>query len=160
MRHRSGPRAGRKYPRKKVWLAQRDACYKRAGDYCEVSDAELWKVRHGEDCTDGQCETFDDGYCRVVWRRACDHIFPERWVRRHCPGADPHILENLVAVTPEIHARKTAIEWKIFKADYLGYRAELVRIGYSKEMLERALGALLYSVKAKNERMARNETQT
>lgn len=144
MRRRSGPRSGRKYPRKKSWLKQRDACYERAQDKCEVSGERLW-TQSGPDAP-------------IRFRRACDHVIPERFVRRFCPGANPHILENLAAVTPAIHARKTAVEWRLFRGDMLGFQAELRRIGYPDEMVTRALKALIASAKD-NERLAHARRQ-
>lgn len=146
MRRRSGPRSGRKYPRKAAWLKQRDACYERAENACEVSKAALGKW----------VGTLD--YAEWKWSRACDHIIPERWVRRFCPGANPHIIENLAAVTPQIHARKTAVEWRLFRGDMLGFQAELRRIGYNDEMVTRALKALVASAK-ENERLAHAKTK-
>lgn len=147
MRHRSGPRSGRKYPRKAAWLKQRDACYERAEEICEVSGEPLGRL----------VGTLDDGHWK--WSRACDHIICERWVRRFCPGANPHIIENLAAVTPGIHAKKTAVEWRLFRGDMLGFQAELHRIGYSDEMVTRALKALVASAK-ENERLAHAKAQT
>lgn len=143
MRRRSGPRSGRKYPRKAAWLKQRDACYARAKANCEVSGESLghWGPPNHA------------GYLPWKWRRACDHVIPERWVRRFCAGANPHIIENLAAVTPRIHAKKTAIEWRLFRGDMLGFKSELRKIGYPDEMVTRALKALIASAK-ENERLA------
>jgi hypothetical protein len=76
-----------------------------------------------------------------------DHVIPERAARRLFPGCDPHTPGNLKCVNSSIHARKTAVEWKIFRGDYIGFIAELKRIGYTQEMVDRALKALADSVK-------------
>jgi hypothetical protein len=127
-------RSGRKYPRRKLWLERRDAAFERAGQICEVS-GELLRFY-----------TPNDPEHIYVWKRAADHIWPERWVRRFCKAADPHILENLVVVTPSLHAQKTAVEYLIFRADMVGYRRELNRLGFPPEMLDKALKAIIASV--------------
>jgi len=81
------------------------------------------------------------------WCRAADHFWPERWVRRFCKAADPHVLENLVVITPSLHAKKTAIEWRIFRGDMVGYRQELNRLGFDLALLDRAMKAICESVK-------------
>lgn len=81
------------------------------------------------------------------WHRACDHIIPERAVRRYCKGADPHILENLRVITPSLHSRKTAIEYLIFRWDIVGYKAALNRLGFDPEIFDHAWKALCASVK-------------
>jgi hypothetical protein len=115
-------RSGRKYPRRKLWIERRDAAFARAASFCEITHERLTK-------------------------RACDHLWPERWVRRWCPGADPHVLENLVVMTISLHAQKTAIEPLIFRGDMLGYRRELNRLGFPAGMLDNAMQAILASVK-------------
>lgn len=150
MRRRSGPRAGRKYPRRTTWMNRRDLAFARAGAVCEVSGEYLFVTVHGEDC-DGSgknCDCFDDdNYCRNVYRRACDHIFPERFVRRFCKGGDPHVLENLIVITPSLHAKKTAVEWRIFRGDLVGYQQELRRLGFDQTLLDKAMKAIVASVK-------------
>jgi hypothetical protein len=76
-----------------------------------------------------------------------DHVWPERFVRRFCIAADPHVLDNLVVITPSLHAKKTAIEYLIFRGDLLGYRRELNRLGFPQDMLDKAMKAILESVK-------------
>jgi hypothetical protein len=125
-------RSGRKYPRRRLWIARRNAVFARAGFECEVSGLKLWWQSNA-----------DEG----VWKRAADHIFPERWCRRFCKAADPHVLENLICITPALHAQKTAVEWRIFRGDLLGYKQELNQLGFSPEMLDRALTAIVGSVK-------------
>lgn len=104
-------------------------------------------VRHGEDCTGDNCDLFDDGYCRIVWRRAVDHLWPERFLRRFCKAADPHVIENLVCITSSLHAKKTAVEYLIFRADMVGYRRELNRLGFPPDKLDKAMKAILDSAK-------------
>ena len=133
-------RSGRKYPRRKLWLDRRDAAFARAGEYCEVSGEFL---RH----------TYADlgpkkGKVHWKWARAADHLWPERWVRRFAKTADPHVLDNLVVITPSLHAKKTAVEWRIFRGDMVGYRQELNRLGFDLALLDRAMKAICESVKA------------
>jgi hypothetical protein len=128
-------RSGRKYNRGRYWIQQRDAAFRRAEDACEVTGEPLrWWVG-----------SVLDG--KAVWRRACDHIYPERFVRRFCPGADPHVLENLIVVTPALHAKKTAVEWRIFRGDLIGYKSELNRLGFDLALLDKAMTAICASVK-------------
>ncbi len=129
-------RSGRKYPRRKLWIERRDAAFARAGERCEVSGEFL---RH----------TYKDSLSQVVWKwkRAADHLWPERWVRRFAKTADPHLLENLVVITPALHAKKTAVEWRIFRGDMVGYRQELNRLGFDLALLDRAMTAICESVK-------------
>ena len=61
-------------------------------------------------------------------------------------GADVHCLENLVVVTPSVHARLTAAENRLFRADWIGYKSDLNRLGMPMEILERAMKAILASV--------------
>lgn len=82
-----------------------------------------------------------------VWTRACHHILAEKWVRSFVKGADVHCLENLVVVTPSVHARLTAAENRLFRADWIGYKSDLNRLGMPMEILERAMKAILASVK-------------
>lgn len=133
-------RAGRKYHRGSYWIQQRDKAFERAGAKCEVS---------GEPLGHWAAPVYADNL-PWRWRRAADHIVPERAVRSLiADGADPHILENLVVITPRLHSRKTAIEYLIFKADFLGYKRELNRLGYPPEMFEKAWKALCESAEKK-----------
>jgi hypothetical protein len=140
---------GRKYPRRKYWIQRRDKVFERADRTCEISGDDLFVVKHGEDCTDGQCDGFDDGYCKFKWKRAVDHLFPERWIRRFIPGADPHCYENLHCVSMRIHSMKTSVERRIYSGDFIGYCTELRRIGFQQHMIDCALKALYESAKAK-----------
>lgn len=139
-------RSGRKYARTaNNWKAARDEAFQRAGDTCEITGDDLVVVKHGEDCTDGQCDAFDEGYCVKQWRRAVDHLIPERWVRRFCKGCNPHVRENLYCVSSSLHAKKTAIEYLLFRGDKIGYLRELNRLGWSVEYYQAAVGAILDS---------------
>lgn len=133
-------RKGRKYPRRKAWIERRDAAYARACFHCEVTGEKLYTL-----VGDLNVDTSELNAQRQ-WRRACDHIWPERFVRRFCVAADPHVLENLVVITPSLHAKKTAVEWRIFRGDWLGYKQELVRLGFDLDMINRALAAIVKSV--------------
>src|SRR5467141_896924 len=130
-------RSDRKYPRRKLWLERRDAAFARADVTCEVT---------GEDL---QISYIDERTRQTLWkwRRAADHLWPERWVRRFAKTADPHLLENLVVITPALHAKKTAVEWRIFRGDIVGYRQELNRLGFDLALLDRAMTAICKSVK-------------
>ena len=127
-------RSGRKYPRRKLWFERRNAAFSRAGLACEVTGKPLriYKEVGAELVTS--------------WARAVDHIFPEKFCRRFCIGSDPHVLENLICVTPSLHAQKTAVEWRIFRGDMIGYRQELNRLGFDLELLDRAMKAICASV--------------
>jgi hypothetical protein len=127
-------RSGRKYPRRALWIERRDAAFARAGDRCEVSGEPLFRVIEHEDF-------------KRVWRRAVDHVIPERAARKLFVGCDPHCEGNLLCVSTSTHGRKTSVEWKIFRGDYIGFIAELKCIGYTQEMVDRALKALSDSVK-------------
>jgi hypothetical protein len=129
-------RSGRKYPRRSLWIQRRNEAFARADGFCEVSGEILGFWVEGE-----------DGNRKFHWTRACDHIYPERFVRKFCPGADPHVLENLIVVTPGLHARKTAVEWRIFRGDLVGYKQELNRLGFDLALLDRAITAICASVK-------------
>lgn len=127
-------RSGRKYPRRGLWVKRRDEAFARAGDKCEVSGERLFRVIEHEDF-------------KRVWRRAVDHIYPEKFCRRFCIGADPHVPENLVCISSALHAKKTAVEWRIFRGDMVGYRQELNRLGFDLALLDRAMKAICESVK-------------
>ncbi len=137
-------RSGRKYPRRSNWIRQRDACYERAGEKCEVTGEWLgYVVPDDRDAQYRQPLNPGDSPIGVWhWRRACHHIIAERWVRRFFKGVSPHIVENLVAVTPALHSKLTAAENKLFKADWLGYRTELHRLDFPLALLDQAFSAL------------------
>ena len=130
-------RSGRKYPRPKLWIERRDAAFARAGQLCEVSGEELGYWSYNGNVADAKWR----------WQRAVDHVIPERAARRIFPSCDCHTPGNLLCVSTSIHARKTSVEWKIFRGDYIGFVAELRSIGYSQEIIDRALKALSDSVK-------------
>jgi hypothetical protein len=136
-------RPGRKYNRGRYWIQQRDAAFARAGDKCEVSGEPLSFVRHS--C--GMPGCVSPKHLKIVYKRAVDHVIPERAARKLFVSCDPHVEGNLLCVSSSTHARKTAVEWKIFGGDYIGFIAELKCIGYTQEMVDRALKALADSVK-------------
>ena len=136
-------RLGRKYPRRSLWIERRDAVFTRAGETCEVSGDPLG---HYDPVLEGDPPEEAD-FSRWKWRRAVDHLFPERWIRRFIPGADPHILENLYCVSMRIHSMKTPVERRIYSGDFVGYCTELRRIGFTQYMIDRALKALNESAK-------------
>lgn len=135
-RHKSWPRAGRKYPRKTKWMERRDAVFARAGKKCEVSGEPL-----------GFEQMSLQGEAQWKWTRAADHIFAERFIRQYCAGADPHVLENLIVITPSLHARKTKVEWKLFKGDRLAYLQELRYLGFDQVVIDNAWKAICASIK-------------
>lgn len=132
---------GRKYPRRKYWIQQRDAAFERAGALCEVSGQDLFKYKNPDDQAEG-----------FRWVRAADHIISERFCRYFIPGSDPHILENLIVITPALHARKTAVERKIYAGDWLGFCQALRIIGFDQVIIDRALAALNASASKKGDR--------
>ena len=140
MKRHKRKRSGRKYPRRALWIERRNEAFARAGDKCEVSEEPLGKW-------DYQSLTDPEKSAKWKWRRAVDHIYPERAARNLVAGCDPHVADNLVCVSSSIHARKTAVEWKIFRGDYIGFVQELRCIGYSQERIDRAMRALCASVR-------------
>jgi hypothetical protein len=137
-------RSGRKYNRGRYWIRQRDAAFARAGDFCEITGAKL--VGRAQVVNQETSEVLHTAEC---WERACHHVIAERWVRSFVKKADVHCLENLVVVSPSLHAKLTAAENKLFRADWIGYKSELNRIGFPPELLDRAMTALCASVKEK-----------
>ena len=141
-------RSGRKYPRRRLWIERRDAAFARAGDKCEVSGESLSFVKRTCDhwiSPERICQ--NPKHLRIVYKRAVDHVIPERAARRIFPGCDCHCPGNLLCVSSSTHSRKTAVEWKIFRGDYIGFVAELKSIGYTQDVIDRALKALAESVK-------------
>ena len=130
-------RAGRKYPRRKLWIERRDAAFRRAGHFCEITHEQIAIPVYGHSTAELE---------RVIYDRAAHHILAERWVRKFCVGADPHVLENLVVVTKKFHSRLTAAENCLFQSDWLGYRTRLHQLGFPLKMLDRALKAVCASV--------------
>lgn len=124
-------RSGRWYSRRKHFAAQRELAFARDGESCRVSGQPLkFAVVSG------------DVPGKIMWNRACDHVYPERWLRRFLPGADPHILENLLTIHPSIHGQKTAAEVHLYSGNGVGFYAEMTRIGYSREFFSKAWDAL------------------
>lgn len=134
-------RSGRKYNRGRLWIKRRNAAFERAGDFCEVTGAKL--VGRAQVVNSKTGEVLHTSEC---WERACHHVIAERWLRSFVKKADVHILENLVVVTPQLHAQLTAAENKLFRADWMGYRSELNRLGFPLEMLDKAFKAVMASV--------------
>jgi hypothetical protein len=130
---------GRKYPRRKHWIEQRDKVFARAGKVCEISGDAL-----GVEII---TPMGSNPKLKWKWKRAVDHLIPERMVRRWWKGADAHILENLYCVSMRIHAMKTPVERRLYAGDFVGYKSELIRIGWTEEQIERALKALCESEK-------------
>jgi hypothetical protein len=127
----------RKYPRGKYWKQQSEAVWKRADGNCEITGQSLVII------------TGRDGIGNVQTKRAwaCHHLVPERVARRLAPGCNPHLLENLMAINPSIHSKATAIEAKLSKMDWLGWRTACYRLGFPLERLDAAFTALCASVK-------------
>jgi hypothetical protein len=128
---------GRKYNRGKLWIERRDEAFRRAGNRCEVSGAEI-----------GHWGVPDYGAKEIpwVWKRAADHIIPERWIRQFMRGADPHLLENLIVITPKLHGQKWAVERRIYAGDWLAYIYELKKLGFEEARVKKALAALAKSI--------------
>ncbi len=137
---------GRKYPRGQTWIERRNLAFERAGDTCEVSKEPLGFYKPVQDSDPPE----DADPKRWHWRRACHHIFAERYVRRFLQGADPHILENLLVILPRIHSQITGVEWRLFSGDYIGYMAELRRIGVDQHFIDGALRALNANAREKH----------
>jgi hypothetical protein len=139
---------GRKYPRRLKWVPERDAAFARAGRVCEVSGEPLGR--------EIPARFFPARSCFWKWERAADHIIPERYVRRFIKGANPHIKENLVVVTPVLHAKKTAIEPKLFEGDFIGFCMSARALGYDQVLIDRAIKALYASAKERADASADN----
>jgi hypothetical protein len=127
-------RSGRWYPRRAYWIEQRNLAFERAGKICEVSGDPLgveielkWK-----------------------WKRAVDHIWPEKFCRVHIKGTNPHLPENLLTITTSLHGRKTPVEVLAFRGDFLGYYRELNRLGYDRAVVDKAYSALIRHAKERN----------
>ncbi len=91
-------------------------------------------------CGAGLWELWVADRIRQVWVGVVDHVIPERYWRATARGT-PHQLENLIPVCPSCHGRKTAQEYRLYRADVVGYKAELTRIGYPAEAVEAAFRA-------------------
>jgi hypothetical protein len=124
----------RKYNRGSYWIQQRDAAFARAGKYCEVTGE--WLLIAGPPHAE-----------KEKWRRACHHVVAERFARKWVPGCDVHCLGNLVVVTPQLHARLTHAENRLFKADIVGYRQALNQLGFDPSLFDKAMTAICASVK-------------
>jgi hypothetical protein len=124
-----------------LWIERRDAAFARAGDFCEVSGQKLV----------GRCYlSYVSGGVEhqkkfEAWERACHHIIAERFARKWLPGCDVHILENLLVVSRQLHARLTAAENRLFNVDIIGYKSELNRLGIGPDIFDRAWTALCES---------------
>lgn len=135
-------RPGRKYPRGRYWIQQRNTAMVRAGKKCEVTGE--WLGFEVERPLTHKSVLWVKHW---LWRRAVHHIIAERFARKWIPGCDPHILANLLVITPSLHAKITALEAKLNKTDWLGYRTALYRLGFPMERLDAAFSALCASVK-------------
>lgn len=107
---------GRKYPRRRLWAERRKEALQHAGGRCEITGTPTGL--------------------------AVDHVIPEKWVRKFMAGADPHILENLIAISPALHGKKWALERRLYSGDFLAYSYELRRLGFEQWRIEAALKAL------------------
>lgn len=132
-------RPGRKYHRGRYWIQQRDKAFERSEkdyfDRCEVTQVPLTWLEQLPDRV------------QVRYRRACHHILGERWARKFIPGCDPHILENLMVISVPLHSQITAIEAKLTRFDWLGWRIANERLGVPLDRLDAAFRALCASVK-------------
>jgi hypothetical protein len=131
---------GRKYPRLAKWDDRRSAAFARAGSNCEISGAPIVFVTQEVDRENASITR------KTTFKRAADHLFPERFLRRFFVGCDPHILENLYVITPALHAQKTAVETLVYKGDLVGYTRELIRLGWTREQIDKALKAIWATV--------------
>ena len=143
-------RPGRKYPRGKYWSNQSVRVWNRCQEKCEITGASL-RIFYPDPACPKPFQTPLGPLYFGHWKRkwACHHILSERMARKWIPGCDPHILENLVAITPSLHSKITAIEAKLSKTDWLGFRTELHRLGFPLERLDAAFAALCQSVKSR-----------
>lgn len=67
-----------------------------------------------------------------------DHIVPEQFIFEHGLG-DAHAHVNLIDICREDHGRKTAVEWRLYRGDAIGYIDELRRLGWDVERTKVAL---------------------
>lgn len=67
-----------------------------------------------------------------------DHIVPEQFVFERRIG-DPHARENLICICREDHGRKTAIEWRLYRGDLVGFLDELRVLGWDLDRVKVAL---------------------
>ena len=75
------------------------------------------------------------------------HVYPERWVRRWMPGADPHCMPNLLTVCNASHAELTAAERHLYSGNFLEFRRLVEPLGITAETLASAYQALEHSCK-------------
>jgi hypothetical protein len=127
----------RKYPRGKYWKQQSEAVWERSGGNCEITGQSLVII------------TGRDGLGNVQTKRrwACHHLWAERFARKFVPGCDPHILDNLIAITTPLHSKLTAIERRLSIANIVDFRTEMYRAGLPPHLLDTAFEALCASVK-------------
>jgi hypothetical protein len=83
----------------------------------------------------------DDYLCLACGERAgikahVDHVLPERLMRLW--KCEPHHADNLVTLCNSCHTKKTHIEQRLFRGDFVGFRSEVKTIGYPMDAVERA----------------------
>jgi hypothetical protein len=137
-------RSGRWYPRRAYWIQQRNLAFERAGMFCEVS-GEVLGVRIPDSIN-------PESKWIWKWKRAVDHIWPEKFCRVHIKGTNPHLPENLLTITTSLHGRKTPVEVLAFRGDFLGYYRELNRLGYDRAVVDKAYSALIRHAKERNQK--------
>lgn len=103
---------GRKYPRRKGWREGINLC---ECESCHAVTVEIGGV--------------------------CDHIVPERAVRLMSPGEDPHHKHNLAGLCRSCHAKKLAIERRLYVGDMHSYVQGMKGLGFTKERINKALVA-------------------
>lgn len=138
---KANKRSGRWYSRRRGFATARKKAYDRDGDVCRVSGEPLWIIV---------------GHRREYFR-AADHLYPERFCRRFFPGADPHVLENLVTVRPTVHAQKTAAEKYLYAGNWHSFWGAVLPLGYTREMF--ATAALALSKSAAERKVSNTRSQ-
>ena len=138
MHHAADP-IGRSYPRGRFTDRQLQA-FARDGKVCPITGLPMY---------------LSCGHHQIK-KRACHHLWPEKWVRTFCKGADPHILENLLTIHPSLHAKCTAAERFLYAGNLLSFKQEMIRLGYDWALFERALSALTASAKARYSQTAKS----
>ena len=130
MSHERAP-TGRWYSRRVQFTERQREAIARDGEICPITGLATAVIVAG----------------KKSYFRAVDHLWPEKWVRSFCKGADPHVLSNLMCIHNSLHARKTRAERYLYAGNLLSFKQEMIRLGYEWSRFETALTALNASVK-------------
>ena len=131
---KAAERDGRWYSRRKGFSEARQVAYQNMPRLCPITGLPM---------------LLNVGGPKMCFRHA-DHVWPERWVRKHMKGADPHIQQNIFVIHPTAHARKTAAEIYLYAGNWHSFEAEMRKLGYPLEKFADAMAALKQSAAERN----------